>query len=148
MRVLDALVAVSISLPSAAVPVHDTPQVSSEKCGVIFENASGKPESRLLPGFSVASIANDAPFVLPAHAPPKVLAVQCGRTSLVPGRNDYKVLQAGFPFSIVADDRVGVLEVVEGRVRFNMLDGEMTEAELKPIGDFLDFAQAEMNKEE
>lgn len=146
MRVSRVLLILSIALASSGAPAEEIPVGSVEKCGVIFENSSGEPEHKLLPGLAVLAIADGDAFALPPDAPPKVMAVQCGRTTLVPHKNDYQVLLAGFPFSIASDDRVGILEVVEGHVQFRMLDGKMTDAELEPIGKYLDFAQGEIAK--
>jgi hypothetical protein len=121
---------------------------ATEKCAVLFEDSAGKMHSQLLPSLYVMSLAPDAKFSLPADAPSNVKAIQCGRPSLAPLAADLKVISAGYPIGIVSGGRVGVLSLPEGRLRFNMLDGEMTEAEIKEIGAFLDQGQELLLRQE
>ncbi|MEG3158228.1 hypothetical protein ACKVMH_10120 [Lysobacter zhanggongensis] len=116
-----------------------------EKCAVLFETPSGEIKQAFLPSLQVLSLAPDATFSLPPDAPPNVKAVQCGRHSLGPSQHDYKVLAAGYPFNIVADQRVGVLEIVKGQLRFRMLDGEMNESEIEHVQAFLNESQPLFN---
>jgi hypothetical protein len=119
---------------------------STERCAVVFQGASGKLEHQVLPSLKVLSLAPSETFALPPDAPTTVKVVQCGRPSLVPAEGDYKVLAAGFPLAIVADDRVGVLEMEEGKLRFNMINGEMKESEIPGIQEFLNKSQEHFNK--
>lgn len=105
------------------------PAIAAERCAVLFETTDGEIEHAFLESLSVAELAQDQAFSLPPDAPPKVRSIQCGRETLVPGDNDLKVLRAGYPISIVANGRVGVLELVAGQLRFRMLSGDMTEPE-------------------
>ena len=129
----------------AALPVPASNPTSIEKCGVLVAGPDGKDQVVLLPSLSVLTLSDDSTFVLPADAPSGVHVVQCGRGALVPRRNDYKVIAAGFPFIIVADDRIGALEIVDGQLQFNMLKGEMTEPEISLIQAFLNSAQTAMD---
>lgn len=117
-----------------------------EKCGVIAK-INGKETSIVLPSLHVIeSTAKAGPFVLPADAPPDVSAVECGRRSPIPAENDYKVLQAGFPFYIVAPDgRVSVLELSNGRLQASTRDGEFTSAEISQIQAYLNKAKKYFN---
>ena len=138
---------------SVAFDARATPAASDdtfvEKCGVVYADDSGASQTKALSSLRVADQTASSPtFTLPADAPPNVQAITCGRSdSLVPRENDYKVLLAGFPFSIVAPDgeRVGVLTIVEGRLRFEMLVGTMTESEIAAVGTFLDASQLRMS---
>jgi hypothetical protein len=114
---------------------------AAERCAVLHEVTPGQIVSTVLPSLSVEGLAAERAFSLPPEAPPHVQAIQCGRDSLVPGPNDYKVLQAGFPLSLVAGDRIGMLEAVDGRLRFRMLDGTMTPQETAQLQDALNVAQ-------
>ncbi|MFA5633489.1 MAG: hypothetical protein WC997_18530 [Porticoccaceae bacterium] len=114
---------------------------AAEHCAVLFETPGGKIERKVLPHLSVAGLASEDAFALPEDAPPKVRSVQCGREAIVPGPNDHKPLQAGYPLSIVATGRVGVLEAVNGQLRFRMLEGEMTEAESELVQRAINAAQ-------
>jgi hypothetical protein len=133
---------------TAAIPSPAPAVVAREKCGVIFEAAGGQPQSMVLPSITLASLAEADSFVLPADAPKGVRAVQCGRDTIVPFRYDYKVIQSGLPLSIVAQGKVGVLEIAEGKLRFRMLSGKMSESEQNFVGAFLDAAQAAMLKKQ
>lgn len=113
---------------------------------MLFEQMPGKLEHQVLPSLQVQTLTPSATFALPADAPANVKAVQCGRLALVPKDTDYKVLAAGFPFAIVADGRVGILEMEEGRVRFRMLEGKMTEAETDSVQATLNSSQEHLNQ--
>ena len=90
-------------------------KVAYERCGVVYEAARGSIATKVIPSMHVADLADDASFEMPVDVPANVKAVQCGRDSIVPLPNDYKVLAAGFPLSIVArDGRVAVLEATDG----------------------------------
>lgn len=77
----------------------DKPQPPWEKCGVMHEKG-GKLEVTVLPSLKVFEATSREEFMLPEDAPPRVKAVQCGRNSIVPERNDDKIILAGFPFFI------------------------------------------------
>ena len=123
-----------------------SPAIAAERCAVLFEATEGKIEHAFLPSLSVATLAPEQAFALPPDAPAKVRSIQCGRGSLVPGANDLKPLQAGYPISIVASGRVGVLEAVAGQLRFRMIEGEMTEAESELVQRALNQAQEQFHE--
>ena len=125
--------------PAAAAPI--------EKCGVVYAGADGSLANMMMPSLHVLELADDASFQLPADAPPNVKGVTCGRESLIPARNDYKVLGAGIPLTIIHGERLGALTIVDGHLRFQMLKGEMTELEMPKIGAYLDAAQLALNKQ-
>ena len=133
--------AVPASTSRAALPL--------EKCGVVYAAADGSLANMMLPSLHVIDLADTASFKLPADAPANVKAVTCGRRdSLVPAHNDYKVLQAGFPFSIVNHGRMGTLTIAEGKVRFEMQEGEMSAEESPKVGAAVDAAQIALKKAE
>jgi hypothetical protein len=137
-----ASVATDASKPEATKTLTRPP----ERCGVLYKGEDGELASVLLPSLAVLTLQDDEVFALPKDAPAQVQVVQCGRNSIVPQRNDYKVLAAGLPFSIVSGGRVGVLVVTDGHLQFQMLEGEMTPAEQPQVGAFLDQAQDALNK--
>lgn len=112
-----------------------------EKCGVLFRNASGTLENKVLPSLHLITLDDGATFSLPKDAPANVETLMCGRESITPHANDYKALIAGYPLNIVVDDRVGVLEVSSGQLRFRMIRGKMTEAETRSVQEFLNDSQ-------
>ena len=129
---------------AAKAPAQDL-VATQERCDVLFESG-GEIKNLLLMSLRVLNLADSAKFKLPPDAPPKVKAVRCGRDVIVPQRNDYKVLQAGYPFSIVAGDRVGVLELAEGNLRYRLLKGELTAAEIPAVTAFINASQRAMVK--
>jgi hypothetical protein len=114
---------------------------AEERCGVMVEDAPGKLASQVVPGWHVSGPDAAAAFVLPGDVTRKAVMVQCGRRSVVPYMADVRVLAAGLPLSLVAGQRVSVLEAVDGHLRLRMLDGEMTEVEAVGAQAFLDAAQ-------
>ena len=119
-----------------------------EKCGVIYEDSTGKLHSQVLPSLHVMTLPPGEAFSLPPDAPHNVKAIQCGRTSLAPLLADLSVISAGYLMAIVSGDRVGILSLPEGTLQFNMEDGEMTEAETEEIGAFLDQGQELLLRQE
>jgi hypothetical protein len=111
-----------------------------EACGAAYRDSSGKAQGFLLPQLS-KSLASDVEFSLPPNAPTNILGIQCRRQSLAPLLSDVKVIAAGYPFTILSGGRIGTLEIVDGRLRFNMIDGEMTDLEVEQIGTILDDGQ-------
>src|SRR4249919_3779965 len=119
---LAALFFASAALAQTAAPQPQAAtSVAREKCGVIFEVQGSPPQSMVLPSIHLVTLGESDSFALPADAPKGVKAVQCGRDTIVPFRYDYKVIEAGMPLSIVAQGKVGVLEIAEGKLRFRML---------------------------
>ena len=118
---------------------------ASERCAVLFQTPDGQIEHKELATLSLANLAPEAQFTLPHEAPENVKSVQCGRSTLVPGPNDHKPLLAGYPLSIVSDGRVGVLEAVNGQLRFRMLEGEMSASESEQAQTTLNAAQDQFN---
>ena len=132
------LVACRVTLGFAAV----SEESQHEKCGVIA-NIKGEEIFIELASLRVSELtATNSSFELPADAPQHVSAVQCGRNSIVPAGNDYKVLEGGFPFSIVApNERVLVMELVDGQVQVRALNGMFTSDEVPRIQAFANQVQ-------
>jgi hypothetical protein len=125
--------------PVAGVPGTD---YAIEKCAYIAQVA-GKEATLASPSLRVIGrVTPDSPFVLPDNAPPNVSAIQCGRPTLIPSSLDYKVLLAGFSFSIVApDSRVLLMELVDGQLRVSMLKGKLTPDETASLQNYVDKVQ-------
>lgn len=113
-----------------------------EKCGVITR-IDGKETSVVLPSLRVIEMTvADKSFELPKDAPPHVSAIQCGRSSLIPVQNDYKVLKAGFPFFIVApDSRILAMELSDGRLQVSALRGKFNADEIPLLRAYVEKAQ-------
>jgi hypothetical protein len=114
-----------------------------ERCGAYSASLDEIVE---LTSLSVSTISADGAFSLPISAPKDATSVHCTRKSLLPLRNDYKVLLAGFPFVITSGERIAVLEVSEeGRVQFRAIRGEFTDQEIPAIREYLNYAQLLLN---
>ena len=118
----------------------------SEKCGVVHEVEGGKYETTIMPSLHVLELTDDAVFALPPDAPAKVSAVMCGRDDIVPSRNDYKVLVAGYVLAITTGGRVLYLEAADGQLQLKFGEGQMTEAEAGRMQAFLNEAQLAFDK--
>lgn len=135
----------AVASAASALPAHaptppsrptDDWAVAAERCGVLAK-VDGDYETRVLPGFSVIeSTAGAREFALPADTPPNVVAVQCGRDSVVPRNNDYKVLGAGYPFIIIVEqgDRMLTMEFThEKKLHVNVTRGAVSADEQAQI---------------
>ena len=133
----------------ASVPAPDAPAVAPEgqptvatmeECSVYF-GADGEKEMTTL---HPLKLADGAKFALPADAPPGVKVVACRRDAIVPSKNDFKVIQAGFAFAIISGGRVVTLEVVEGRPKMRLVQGALTDQEKALINEFFIGVQEKM----
>lgn len=82
---------------------------------------------------------------LTSHPDQRAEAVMCARNSILPQASDWRVIsELGIPFFIRSDERLGVLEMVDGRIRFRLVVGEMTEPEVESLLPSLDAFQSEL----
>ena len=98
----------------------------SEDCHMVVMAKGGKP----IPTKVVIPTEGNAKFTIDPPPGIKIGGIMCLRDNLIPLPNDYKVLLAGYPLAI--GDRgigyfesMGIFEVVDGRLRFNMTTGKM-----------------------
>jgi len=113
--------------------VHAT----EEECGVLVNGELVKVSS-----LKIGSLADNA-ILQPLQADPSkmVEAVVCFRDTLIPERNDYKVVVGGVPFAIKSGDRVLWLEVKDGQLRFNFEDSALSGEEMEAVQLWLNEAQ-------
>jgi hypothetical protein len=83
---------------------------------------------------------------LPAGA-----SIACGRSSIVPAPQDWKVLEAGHVLYIVegtgADNRrIGALEISTGQFRYRLIEGQLTPAEAEQVMERLNAFQLSVRK--
>ena len=131
-------ITVIAALALVAMPLIAEDLATESACGVMVRGDDGKTNIIVLPSLHVlASTAQEGAFKLPTDAPANVMGMMCGRSSLIPAPNDYKLLQAGFTLAIVRNDesksRAGVLELVSGRLQFRMIDGVMSKEETNAL---------------
>jgi hypothetical protein len=120
----------------------------AENCGVMFYAENGEVKTEHLESLHVLTLNDNVDFALPKDAPKKIEGIICGRQSIVPERNDYKVLVSGYFLYIVSGDRVGALEILGGQLRFRLEKGNMTENEMPLVQKFLDESQPFFYKKE
>jgi len=99
----------------------------SEDCNMVAMTKGAKP----IPTKVVIPTEGKTKFTIDPPPGVKIGGIMCLRDSLIPLPNDYKVLLAGYPLAI--GDRgtghpeaMGILEVENGRLQFNMTTGKMT----------------------
>ena len=120
----------------------------SETCHLLGKK-NGKVEE-LGPVKVTATIEGKSKFAVPL--PPGVTTgqIMCTRDSLIPLPNDYKLLLAGFPLAIGDNGTghpkgLGVLDVADGKLRFQMIDGKMTADQQKSVQARLEQLQRAFN---
>ena len=95
------------------------------------------------PVFSIADVSG------PLTPPPyegQLAMVSCQRTTIVPLPGDYRVLlDFGAPLTIIHGDRAAVLELVEGRLNYRMLSGQVLPGDVTPIQQTLNDSQTVIN---
>ncbi len=98
---------------------------------MISRESNGAPKRTPIDSLKVIEqTSRDGAFTLPRGVPREVQAVICRRSTVMPAAHDYKVLQAGYTLYLTDElERVAALGFVDGRIRLNMLDGALTEAE-------------------
>lgn len=95
------------------------------------------------PVFSVSDVRGR--LTLPAYEG-QLAMVSCQRASIVPLPGDYRVLlDFGAPLTLIHGDRVAVLELVEGRLNYRMLSGQVQPGDVAPIQQSLNDAQSVIN---
>lgn len=94
----------------------------------------------------VFSIADQRGRLTPPAYDGTLAMVSCQRNSIVPLPGDYRVLlDFGVPLTIIHGERVAVLELVEGRLNFRMLSGQVLPGDVGPIQRSLNDAQTVIN---
>ena len=105
---------------------QDAGEPTEEKCGWFVEQPDGKTSLVDDPDLHVLAQTRDV------FAPSSTLAgrkgIYCIRSDIVPAKNDYKLLTAGYPFNIyavVAEQKYALgLEASDGRLHARLLMGE------------------------
>ncbi|HWY64364.1 MAG TPA: hypothetical protein VNX61_04060 [Rhizomicrobium sp.] len=121
--VLTGLIATAVTPQALA---QEAGEPSEEKCGWFVEQPDGKTILVDDPDLHVLEQTRDV------FAPSSKLAgrkgIYCIRSDIVPAKNDYKLLNAGYPFNIyalVAEQKYAlVLEINDGRLQARLLIGE------------------------
>lgn len=138
MRFSIAPVAALVLFAAAGDAAAQTP----DRCQLVVQG----PEDLVTleaPVFSVSDVRGS--LRPPAHEG-QLAMVSCQRTTIVPLPGDYRVLlDFGVPLTIIHGDRAAVLELVEGRLNFRMLSGQVLPGDVAPIQQSLNDAQSVIN---
>jgi len=107
--------------------------------------ADGGHEVQLAADATTSSTArtDSATAMKPAGAAAVVHGHIDGRSDGVISPNDASPLRSNLPNGVVSEGRVGVTEVVSGRLQFRMLDGRMTRREVRGLQRSLDRQQVQ-----
>ena len=112
--------------------------VAEGACGVIKPTADQQGELVAQPDLHPLTQAGQGRrFTIDAPAGSPVM---CARASLLPVVNDAELIVSGYPFMIAEDpgERIGVLEVSDGKFRFRMVQGALTAEEMKRLAPRLE----------
>lgn len=114
-------------------------------CGVMV-NRAGTVHNLNLPDLRVL-VPTAQPGRFAPTLPDGVVAILCGRASIIPAANDDKVLALGIPFYILETGnpgRLGVLEINQGQFRFRMLEGTLRPEDEQPLQSRLNEFQSRL----
>ena len=120
--------------PGPARSVQAASANAETLCGVMV-NRGGTVHTLNLPALRVlVPTAQEGRFA--PTLPDGVVAILCGRASILPAEHDDKVLALGIPFYILEagnPGRLGVLEINQGQFRFRMMEGTLRPEEEQPL---------------
>lgn len=134
---LSAIAAFSI-LTAAGTAVAQTP----DRCQLVVQG----PEELVTLETPVFSISDVRGRLTPPPYEGQLAMVSCQRGAIVPLPGDYRVLlDFGVPLTLIHGDRAAVLELVEGRLNYRMLSGQVTPGDVAPIQQSLNDAQSVIN---
>lgn len=122
-----------------AVPSGGT----QEKIGFVTPTANGGHQVQLAGDATTArtSRTDSATASIPAGAEAVIHGHIDGRSDGVVSPGDAGPLKSGLPNGVVSEGRVGVTEILNGRLQFRMLDGKMTRHETQALQKSLDKQQ-------
>jgi len=116
---------------------------TKEKIGFVTPTEEGGQKVELAEGSTTRATArtNTASAKVPEGAEAVIHGHIDGRSDGVISPADAAPLRHGLANGVVSEDRVGVTEVVSGRLQFRMLDGRMTQREARELQKSLDKQQ-------
>lgn len=136
MRLLFSLSAAAVLLAGPALA--QTP----DRCQLVVQGAE-ELVTLEEPVFSVSDVRGR---LTPPDYEGQLAMVSCQRTTIVPLPGDYRVLlDFGAPLTIIHGDRAAVLELVEGRLNYRMLSGQVLPGDIAPIQQTLNDSQSVIN---
>ena len=138
MRMTLAAAAALVLISAAGAAVAQTP----DQCQLVVQGAEDLVTLET-PVFSVSDVRGR---LTPPAYEGQLAMVSCQRSTIVPLPGDYRVLlDFGVPLTIIHGDRAAVLELVEGRLNYRMLSGQVASGDVTPIQQSLNDAQGVIN---
>jgi hypothetical protein len=130
---LTAWAAIAVAQPAPPSTAAAAP--TEGKCGLLLDTPDGK--GMFQPRPELHPLSQTGPGKTFAIDAPAGAAVMCGRSSILPMPHDIQVVLTGRAFYIInkESDRIGVIEMDEGRCEYRMVKGALTadeEAQLQP----------------
>lgn len=115
---------------------------TSDHCRLVVQGA----EELVTLESPVFSISDVRGRLTPPRYEGQLAMVSCQRSSIVPLPGDYRVLlDFGVPLTLIHGDRAAVLELMEGRLNYRMLSGQVMPGDVAPIQQSLNDAQSVIN---
>lgn len=116
---------------------------TKEKIGFVVPTSDGAHQVVAAEGATTASTGREdsASASRPANAAAVIHGHIDGVTNGVVSPRDARPLQSGLPNGVVSEGRVGVTELVNGRLQFRMLQGKMGPREVRELQKSLDNQQ-------
>jgi len=108
----------------------ETKEELIEDCWLIIANTRDGTTSKKFPSINKISelTQNKGALKFPVALPKGTKTIECIRGTIVPLKNDYKILMSGLKLMINIHEpyQLGMFEVKKGKLNFWMIRGEMT----------------------
>lgn len=126
-------------------------ELAESDCAAITQDAAGKRAIVDLPDLKVIEATRSHAWAR-YPLPDRTVALRCFRDSIVPVRNDFRVLQRGLSLYIAVlpngaqEPRIGVLELHDGKAGYRLGQGEISPDERHRILAVLELIRAELEQ--
>lgn len=134
--------ALALAALSAFAVVGSAAAQTPDRCQLVVQGAE-ELVTLEAPVFSVSDVRGR---LTPPAYEGQLAMVSCQRSTIVPLPGDYRVLlDFGVPLTLIHGERAAVLELVEGRLNYRMLSGQVMPGDVAPIQQSLNDAQSVIN---
>lgn len=134
--------ALALAALAAFAVVGSAAAQTPDRCQLVVQGAE-ELVTLEVPVFSVSDVRGR---LTPPAYEGQLAMVSCQRSTIVPLPGDYRVLlDFGVPLTLIHGERAAVLELVEGRLNYRMLSGQVMPGDVAPIQQSLNDAQSVIN---